>query len=63
MTVILTYITVCSLGILFLLWNRKHYLQAKSKLAENEAFERKLASSDTPIGDRLAREMGIELDF
>jgi hypothetical protein len=57
MPVIISYITVTSLSIIALaLYIRQMRIQRV-----NRAIEEALRVSETPIGDRLAREMGLDI--
>ena len=59
MITILSYLLVTSLSCIALaLYIRQMRIQRA-----NEAIERAIQGSETPIGDRLAREMGLDLDF
>ena len=56
MTIIISYLLVSSLSCIALaLYIRQIRIQNR-----NRAFEEALRVSETPIGDRLAREMGLD---
>ena len=57
MTVIISYLAVTSLFIIALALNLRQMRIHK----RNRAFEEALRVSETPIGDRLAREMGLDI--
>lgn len=56
MTTILSYLFVTSLFCITLAF----YIRQMRIQKQNRAFEEALKTSETPIGDRLAREMGLD---